>query len=135
MLSELRRPKGDPAARRAVAACQDEDLFISVVSLGEIVKGIALLRDSRKKRNLQTWLETLERHYSDRILGIDLETSHIWGEITAAAQKSGRSVPVSDGLIAATAHRHALHVMTRNSGHFQGTGALLVNPWVEENGG
>ena len=129
VLSELRRPKGHAGVRRAVDALTDESLFLSVVSIGEIVKGIALLRDSPHKRSLQAWLQTLERHYADRLLPIDLATSRIWGELTAAAQKAGRTVPGTDGLIAATARRHSLHVMTRNTADFEATGAMLVNPW------
>src|SRR5712691_400506 len=75
----------------------------------------------QKKRALQTWLQTLERYYADRLLSIDLETSHIWGELTAAARKAGRTIPASDGLIAATARRHGLHVMTRNTADFEPT--------------
>ena len=105
-------------------------MFVSVLSVGEIAKGIALLKESKNKRNLQAWLQALERHYADRVLPVDLETSHIWGELTAAAQKTGKTVPASDGLIAATARRHGLHVMTRNSEHFGPTGVLLLNPWA-----
>jgi toxin FitB len=131
VLSELRRPKGHAGVRRAVDALADENLFVSVVSIGEIVKGISLLRDSQHRRALQAWLQTLERHYADRLLPIDLEISWIWGELTAAAQKAGKTVPGTDGLIAATARRHGLHVMTRNTGDFKATGVLLLNPWAD----
>ena len=97
VLSELRRPKANPAVRRAVAALNDEDLFVSILSLGEIVKGIALLRESQSKRSLQTWLQTLERYYADRILPLDLRPSHIWGEITATPQKAVRAYQPSTG--------------------------------------
>lgn len=132
VLSELRRPKGEPRVRRAVDSLESEDLFVSVVSIGEISKGIALLRESQNKRALAAWLLALERDYADRLLPIDLETSHIWGELTAIGQKAGKPVPVSDGLIAATAKRHGLHVMTRNTDHFEPTGVLIVNPWRAE---
>jgi len=131
VLSELRRPKGHPGVRRAVDALDNAALFVSVVSIGEIAKGIALLKESRNKRALRGWLQALERDYADRLLPVDLETSHIWGELTAAAQKSG-TVPASDGLIAATAQRHGLHIMTRNTEHFEPTGVLLINPWLNE---
>jgi predicted nucleic acid-binding protein len=129
VLSELRRPKGQAGVRRAVEAMDSEDLCVSVISTGEIAKGIALLRESQHKRALEAWLQGLERYYSARVLPVDLETSHIWGEITASAQKSGRPLPALDGLIAATARRHGLHVMTRNTSHFESTGVLLLNPW------
>jgi toxin FitB len=132
VLSELRRPKVNPRVRRAVEALQSEDLFLSVISIGEIAKGIALLQESKKKNALQTWMQALEAHYADRVLDIDLETSHIWSEITAAARRAGKIVPASDGLIAATAHRHGLHVMTRNTEHFKATRVLLLDPWAEQ---
>jgi predicted nucleic acid-binding protein len=106
-----------------------DDLFVSLLSVGEIVKGISRLRDGVHKRALETWLGALERNYADRLLGIDLETVHLWGELTATAQKMGRIIPASDGLIAACARRHGLHVMTRNTSDFEPTGVLLVNPW------
>jgi predicted nucleic acid-binding protein len=115
-----------------VDALDNADLFVSVVSIGEIAKGIALLKESQNKRALRGWLQALERDYADRLLPVDLETSHIWGELTAEAQKSGRTVPASDGLISATAQRHGLHIMTRNTEHFEPTGVLLVNPWLNE---
>ena len=130
VLSELRLPKGDPRVRHAVDVLGSDDLFISVLTVGEIAKGIALLKEGKNKRNLQAWLQTLERDYADRILPVDLETSHIWGELTAAAQKTGKVVPASDGLIAATARRHGLYIMTRNAEDFQPTGVLLLNPWA-----
>jgi hypothetical protein len=130
VLSELRRPKGHPGVRRAVEALESDSLFVSVVSVGEIAKGIALLKESKNKRELQTWLQALERYYADRLLPVDLETSHTWGELTAAAQKAGKIIPVSDGLIAATARRHGLYVMTRNTQHFEPTGVSLLNPWA-----
>ena len=132
VLSELRRPKGHAGVRRAVEALADESLFVSVVSIGEIVKGISLIRESQRRHALQAWLQILERHYADRLLPIDLETSRIWGELTAAALKAGRTVPGTDGLIAATARRHGLHVMTRNTADFEITGVLLLNPWADD---
>jgi len=129
VLSELRRPKCHAAVRRAVEGLDSESLFVSVISIGEIAKGIALLRENRHKRTLQTWLQTLQRSYADRLLPIDLETCHIWGELTAAAQRAGRIVPACDGLIAASARRYGLHVMTRNTADFEPTGVLMVNPW------
>ena len=131
VLSELRRPEGHPGVRQAVDALSEEDLFLSAISVGEILKGITLLRESPKRRGLESWLKTLERDYSDRLLSIDLETSRLWGELTASAQKAGRVVHATDGLIAATALRHGLRVMTRNIADFEPTGVLLLNPWED----
>jgi predicted nucleic acid-binding protein len=132
VLSELRKSDGNPAVRHAVDAFANEDLFISVLSIGEITKGLMLLDDSRKRRGIQSWVKALETLYADRLLPVDLETCRIWGELTAAASKQGRTVPATDGLIAATAHRHGLKVMTRNVADFQPTGVSLLNPWAKE---
>ena len=132
VISEIRRPKGSPQVRARVDQLADEDLFLSVITIGEITKGIALLKASKKKQTLERWLSEVEQHYSTRILPVDSETAGIWGQITAKAQKRGHVIPVSDGLIAATAIRHGIHVMTRNTDHFVKAGALLIDPW--ENG-
>lgn len=128
-LAEPRRPEGVPSVKSAVAEIPDADLYLSVLTVGEVRKGIALLAAGRKKRHLATWLVGLENQFGDRILGVDVETAHIWGEMTARAQKKGVVIPGTDGLLAATALRHGLHVMTRNTRHFEASGALIIDPW------
>jgi predicted nucleic acid-binding protein len=129
VLTEMRHPRGNAEVKAAVAAFQDDSLFISVLTVGEITKGIALLPTSKKKRQLSDWLIGVDQLFADRILPIDRETAQLWGELTARAQTRGTIVPASDGLIAATALRHGLHVMTRNSKHFAATGAVVIDPW------
>jgi toxin FitB len=131
VLSELKRAEGSATVRQAVQAIDSENLYVSVISIGEIANGVALLDDGQRKRDLQAWLEALETRYSERILAIDLETARIWGEVTAAARKAGRRIAAADGLIASTALRHGLRVMTRNVSDFAPAGVLLVNPWGE----
>ena len=130
VLSELNK-SGDSAkrVRQAISDLDDEAMFISVVSLGEIAKGVGLLDEGARKRGLLSWLNGLELQFVDRLLPVDHESARIWGELTARAQRQGRVVHVADGLIAATALRHGLHVMTRNISDFEPTGALLTNPW------
>lgn len=132
VLSEIRKADGHQGVRQAVAEISDDDLFVSVISIGEIAKGIELLENGRRKRTLQSWLQTLERDYASRILLVDPEVAHIWGELTAGAQKKGKTVASNDGLIAATARRHGLHIMTRNIADFEPTGAMLLSPWEME---
>ncbi len=115
--------------KRAVTDLANEELYISAISIGEIIKGIALLDASRRKRELSSWVCKLEQNYADRLLPIDLEVVQIWGEMTAEAQKQGITIPVCDGLIASTARRHGLHLMTRNTDDFKATGVILINPW------
>lgn len=129
-LAEIKKPDGLVQVKQAVAALADEDLFLSVVTYGEIVKGVSLLDEGRRKRELRQWLSELVTHFDDRILPVDRETSVIWGEVTARARRTGVKVPPTDGLIAATALRHGLHVMTRNTRDFQATGVLVIDPWT-----
>ena len=74
-----------------VAEFADDDLFLSVLTVGEIAKGIALLAAGRKKKALGTWLRGLETNFHDRILSIDSETARLWGEITARLKRPARS--------------------------------------------
>jgi predicted nucleic acid-binding protein len=129
VLSELRKPDREELVVRVISALPDQYLYVSVLTVGEIVKGIALLDESKKKRDLKAWLLGLETQFEERILGIDAETAEIWGQSTAAAALNGISIPAVDGLIAATAVRHGLTVATRNIRHFQECGAKVINPW------
>lgn len=129
-LSELNRQEGNPGVRGLVATTADADLYISVISLGEITKGIALLPEGNRKKQLATWCSGLFHHFSDRLLPVDQDTADIWGKLTARAQSQGQIIPVAAGLIAATALRHGLAVVTRNSRDFAATGAFIVDPWA-----
>ena len=131
VISEVRKAKGNPRVRERVEAIRSNNLFLSVVTLGELAKGISLLAEGKQRSALMRWLLALEQDYGTRVLPIDAGVSRIWGELTASAQQSGRVVPAADGLIAATAICHGIHVMTRNVGDFQPTGAMLVNPWED----
>lgn len=130
-VAELRKPDGSPAVKAAVAEIPDADLYLSVLTMGEVAKGIALLPAGKKKKALASWLAGLEGQFGDHILAVDAETARIWGELTARAQKKGIVIPGIDGLLAATALRHGLHVLTRNTRHFEASGALIIDPWQD----
>ena len=129
VLSELRKADCNPSVKFAVSNCSNKDIFISSISIGEIAKGVSLLEEGKRKKELLNWLNSFENHFADRILSIDAETARIWGEMTAKGKRKGKSIPAMDGLIAATAIRNGLHVMTRNIQDFAHTGAMLFNPW------
>jgi predicted nucleic acid-binding protein len=131
VLSELHRPKADPRVRARLESIPESDLYLSVVTLGELTNGIMRLAAGKRRRELDAWLSQIEQLYSPRIFAIDIETARIWGEITARASKQGNTIPIADGLIAATALRHGLHLMTRNLPHFRTTGILLLDPWQD----
>jgi toxin FitB len=130
-LAELRHPRGNPAVKAAVARIPDDELYLSALIVGEVARGVALLSDGRKKRALNSWLTALESQFADRILPVDQATAHLWGAISARIQQAGLMLTTVDGLLAATAVHHGLHVMTRKTIHFAATGALIVDPWKE----
>ena len=111
---------------------QDEaSLFISVISLGEIEKGILKLRktDPRRSQKLTAWLGKLEQRFAGRILSLDAAALHVWAQIAAHAELAGQPVPVMDSLLMATAQCHGLTVVTRNAQDF----ALypqVFDPWA-----
>lgn len=129
VLAELYKPDGLASVRQAVTALADDSLYLSVVTVGEISKGIALLPESRRRQDITAWLRSIQTVHAGRVLPVDAETAMIWGEMTAKAQTKGITIPASDGLIAATALRHGLRLMTRNVRDFRETGVVLVNPW------
>lgn len=129
VLSEARKPDGLALVKQQIAAANPDDLFLSVISIGEIAHGIAKLPAGNKRRELEEWFGLTERHFADRILPINRDIAQLWGEITAKAASAGRTLHAADGLIAATAIHHGLRLMTRNVKDFDVTGVLLSNPW------
>lgn len=132
VVSELRLPNPNPIVVQAVGTIPQPDVFLSVITIGEIQKGISLLPAGRKRQQLDIWLAGLQGRYAGQIIEIDLETGRIWGEITARARLRGEQIPAADGLIAATAIRHGFRIMTRNTRHFEVSGALVLNPWRDD---
>lgn len=128
-ISEIARQDGSQQVRTVVDAIDDDDLFLSVISVGEITKGIGLLEPGKRRSAFEIWLAGLRSDYAERVLPVDAAIASLWGELTAKARRNGRIVGVADGLIAATALRHGLHVATRNVSDFEPTGALILNPW------
>lgn len=129
-VSELKRPRPNPGVLAAIGELPSENLLVSVLTVGELASGVARLEDGQRKNELAAWLRALERDYAERLLPVDLEIAQIWGELSARAKPNGKNIPAVDGLIAATAIRHGLHLMTRNDADFRETGALIINPWT-----
>lgn len=129
VVSEVRRSGPDSRVVQRVRDIRPGDTYLSVITIGELVYGVKRLSTGKKRRELEAWLIALEQSHASRILAVDSETTHVWGELTAACEAKGCLLSPQDGLIAATALRHGLHVMTRNVKDFACTGALLINPW------
>ena len=111
---------------------QDEmSLFLSVLTLGELHKGISKLPRSRRKSQLHQWVEQdLPRRFTGRILPVDQEIAARWGRMTGEAEQAGHPIPVLDGLLAATALVAGMTLVTRNTPHMVHTGAMVFDPWT-----
>ena len=126
VVSELRRKTPDAKVLAWFGSTDPSTLHISVLTLGEIVKGAEGLsrRDPVAGRALLAWLDGLRQHYLDRLVGIDAAVAEEWGRLSAA-----RTLPVIDGLLAATALVQGMTLVTRNASDIAGTGVIVVNPW------
>ena len=130
VISELIRPRPDPRVPAWVNSTDEELLFLSVLTLGEIRKGIVSVPDKIRKTRLETWTNrVLIPNFEGRILPVDQAIAERWGELTGALALNGMPVPVIDGLLAATALQHNLTVVTRNTRHVRATGAAVLDPW------
>jgi len=130
VISELVKPKPSRKIVQWIQGCDEDGLFLSVLTLGEIQKGIAKLADGKRKATIQQWLDhDLRRRFAGRVIGITAEVAATWGLIAAETESRGAPVPSINGLIAATAMAHNLIVVTRNTDDMSRTGVRLFNPW------
>jgi hypothetical protein len=131
VISELVKPKPEPKVAEWIEATDEELLFLSVLTLGEIRKGIALLRDPARQVKLEAWLaRALPVRFADRILSIDEGIAERWGVLSALAKATkNHNLPVIDGLLAATAQHYNLTLVTRNIDDVIGTGVPVFSPW------
>jgi len=130
VISELVKPRPEPKVATWVEATDELLLYLSVLTLGEIRKGIAGLADSSRRAAIEVWLaKSLRPRFLRRILPIGEEIADRWGVISARSSGKGRPVPVIDGLLAATAIHHNLTLVTRNTSNLAGTGVPVFSPW------
>ncbi|MBL4771210.1 MAG: type II toxin-antitoxin system VapC family toxin [Planctomycetes bacterium] len=129
VVSETVRKGGNARVQALLESLKHEETFISAITFGEISYGIGLLKPGRKRSELEAFLIRLEQDYQSQILSVGLEVARAWGDTTAALQRKGKTLPIADGLIAATAICHGLYVVTRNVKDFELTGVRVINPW------
>jgi predicted nucleic acid-binding protein len=130
VVSELIKPQPEANVTTWIEGTDESLLYLSVLTLGEIRRGIAVLPQSRRRAVLEAWLDKeLRARFEDRILTIDQEVADRWGFLTAAARSNGIVLPVIDGLLAATALEHNLTLVTRNTGQIPSMGVAVFNPW------
>lgn len=130
VFAEYQNKKPDQKVIDWVDSQTEESLFISVLTIGEIEKGIARLPISKRRSNLSSWLESLIHRFDKRIVPLDVEVLRRWGALCGELEEKGRVLPVIDSLIAAKSLTHNLTIITRNVDDFTGTKCLVRNIWV-----
>jgi predicted nucleic acid-binding protein len=131
VISELVKQRPDEKVIRWIDGVDENKLFLSVLTLGELEKGIARLPASVRKDDLQRWLEQdLAARFAGRIIPIDAGVAGTWGRMQGAAELTGVKLPVIDALMAASAQVCQLTVVTRNVADFERCGVTVINPWT-----
>ncbi len=130
VISELVKKKSNNNVIRWLESADDDSLFLSILTIGEIQKGISKLPNSNKKTFIQNWLDNdLINRFSNRIIDINIEIINIWGILIGKSESKGISIPTIDSLIGATAIAQNMTVITRNIRDIEKTGAKTLNIW------
>jgi len=132
LISELAKSEPNKTVVDWVLSKNEANFYVSVLTFGELYKGIEKLPESKKKEELRIWVENdLKNRFHNRIIGIDIRVSITWGKIQSVAEKKGKPMPAIDALIAATGIVHDLTVVTRNVADMEQSNVKLFNPWVK----
>ena len=130
VISELVAKKPNPKVVSWIDSIDPDSAYLSVITIGEIRKGIEKLPDSRRKTILHSWLiEELMARFSGKILPIDSEVVLMWGQLIGSLESDGKKMAAIDSLIAATALYNHCSLVTRNETDFKHTGIAIINPW------
>ena len=131
VLSEVTRPAPDARVLDWLDRLDEDRSFISVISIAEIRRGVALMDEGRKRDALAEWLaRDLPQRFEQRVLPVDEPVALAWGDLMGLAKRRGRGLSSMDGLIAATAIARELTLATRNTKDFEGFGLELLDPWT-----
>jgi tRNA(fMet)-specific endonuclease VapC len=130
VISELVAKRPDPRVVQWVDSLDPDSIYLSVITIGELRRGIEKLLDSKRKETLRDWLnDDVLIRFSGRILVIDVPVMLTWGELTGRLERTGKPMPAIDSLIAALALHHNCTLVTRNEDDFKEAGITIVNPW------
>ena len=130
VLSEVTKPRPNEDVLTWLHELDEDRTFISIVSIAEIRRGVALMDKGRKQEALDKWLtDDLPQRFENRIIPVERLVARAWGDLMALAKRSGRGLASMDGMIAATAVAHQLSLATRNTKDFEGLGINIIDPW------
>lgn len=129
VVSALRNPGANASLADWISTVDESDLYLSVITLGELEKGVSRMPESKKKAALSDWVRrAVPERFGDRVLPIDAAVAARWGELLAARERRGKALPILDAFIAATAIEADCTVVTRNTQDFADCGVRLLNP-------
>jgi len=132
VISEGAKPYPDPGVMDWLGSVDEDQLFLSIITLAELRHGIERLEDGRRKSALDHWLtDQLPARFDNRLLLADAGTADHWGRIVARSQAGGRPIGAMDAFLAAIAEQHQLTLVTRNISDFGATGVRLFDPWSQ----
>ena len=135
IISEFSRRRPSSAVVAWLETVSTADLYLSAVTIGEMQKGVAKLPiDDPMRRKLVMWVDSIEAEFSQRVLQFDAEIAKEWGRIVGEALRIGRVRPLVDMQIAATAFKHGMILVTRNTKDMKGVGVELLNPFEFQSG-
>jgi predicted nucleic acid-binding protein len=130
VLSEVTKPRPEGRVLKWLDGLDEDRAFISVVSIAEIRRGVALMDTGRKRDALAEWLaRDLPQRFEHRVIPVEEPVALAWGDLMGLAKRSGRGLASMDGLIAATAFAYDLTLATRNTKDFEGFGIDIIDPW------
>jgi predicted nucleic acid-binding protein len=133
VVSEWVKSHPDPNVVAWLAALDEDQVFISVVTLAELRYGIERLKTGSRRNRLSQWLrDDLPLRFDGRVLSIDHLIANVWGQVVARSEAAGRPIGAMDAFIAATAEAHGLTLVTRNVSDFEASIKAIINPWFDE---
>lgn len=130
VISEPQKPQPSAGVERFIRDTPEGDLYLSIITIAELYRGVALMTEGRGRIRLKEWITAeLPARFGDRLLPVTTSVAALWGEVMTLSRRSGLNMSVMDGFLAATAAAHDLAIATRNVRHFAGLGLTVINPW------